>query len=105
MAAGSATQEIIWLRGLLSELGFAQESATVLMCDNQPAIAIASDDVHHARTKHIDIRHHFIRSHIRDASVCLKWVSTADQEADIPTKPLGVVPFTRLRARIMGARE
>jgi len=102
MAAGAATQEIIWLRGLLSELGFQQREPTVLQVDNQSAIAIASDDVHHARTKHIDIRHHFIRQHIVEGALQLRWVASAEQEADILTKPLGRVLFMKLRERLMG---
>jgi len=105
MAAGAATQEIIWLRGLLRELGFAQEQATVLQVDNQSAMAMASDDVHHARTKHIDIRHHFIRQHIAEGSLALRWVASAEQEADILTKPLGRLLFCKLRERLMGGQQ
>ena len=102
MAAGAAVQEILWLRTLLSELGWRQEAATVLLCDNQAAIALASDDVHHARTKHIDVRHHFIREHAAAGAVKLEWVSTKEQQADILTKPLHTLPFTHLRSQVMG---
>lgn len=102
LAAGSAAQEVLWARMLLTELGFAQLQPTVLFSDNQAAIAIASDDVHHARTKHIDIRHHWIRQHIREGNLELQWVASAEQEADILTKPLGRVLFEKLRARVLG---
>jgi hypothetical protein len=102
MAVGAAVQEILWLRTLLNEMGFEQGGATVLYCDNQPAIAIAKDDVHHSRTKHIDIRHHFIRDHVSKKHVHLDWVPTAGQEADILTKPLGRILFTRLRDMVLG---
>ena len=102
MAAGAAAQEVLWLRALLRDLGFEQQSATVVYCDNQAAIAIASDSVHHARTKHIDIRHHFIRDHVASGELALRWVSTLEQEADVLTKALGAVPYTRMRDRIMG---
>ena len=105
MAAGAAVQEVIWLRALLGELGFAQAGATTLLCDNQSAMAIASDDVHHARTKHIDIRHHFIRQHMAAGTVRMQWVPTADQQADILTKALGRVAFTKLRDRILGGAQ
>lgn len=101
MAAGAATQEILWLRALLGEMTFVQSDATVLYCDNQAAIAIASDDVHHTRTKHIDIRHHFIRSHIASGVLSLKWISSTEQQADILTKALGHVLFTRIRAALL----
>jgi hypothetical protein len=102
MAAGAAAQEVMWMRALMEELGFVQREATVLQSDNQSAIAIASDDVHHARTKHIDIRHHFIREHIVAGTMRLQWVPSADQEADILTKPLGRVLFCKLRDRVLG---
>jgi hypothetical protein len=105
MAAGAATQEIIWLRGLLSELGWPQQSPTILQCDNQAAIAIAAEDIHHARTKHIDIRLHFIRSHVAAGTLRLQWVPTADQQADILTKPLGRIAFARLRDRVLGGSQ
>jgi hypothetical protein len=102
MAAGMAVQEILWARSMLWEMGFGQTGATVLQCDNQAAIAIASDDVHHTRTKHIDIRHHFIRSHVQQEQVRLEWVPSADQQADVLTKALGRVAFTKCRDAIMG---
>lgn len=102
MAAGTAGQEVLWARALLTELGFPQERATTILSDNQAAIAIGSDDVHHARTKHIDIRYHWIRQHIREGALVLEWISGAEQEADILTKPLGRVLFEKLRARVLG---
>jgi hypothetical protein len=102
MAAGAAVCEIIWLRTLLRELGFEQKAATVLLCDNQPAIAIASNDVHHNRTKHIDIQHHFIREVIDRGQVTMKWVSSKDNEADILTKPLSGRIFLNIRTLLLG---
>jgi len=65
-------------------------------------MAMAANDVHHARTKHIDIRHHFIREHVAAGTVRLEYVASADQQADILTKPLGRVLFTKLRERVLG---
>ena len=104
MAAGTAAQEIIWLRTLLMELGFGQRQATVLLSDNQAAIAIASDDQHHARTKHIDIRHHFIREHVIKETLRMEWIAGSEQQADILTKPLGRLLFVKLRDRVLGAQ-
>jgi hypothetical protein len=101
-AAGDAIKEILWTRSVLQQMGWAQTEPTILRCDNQAAIAIASDDRHHARTKHIDIRHHFIREHVTENRVKLVWVPTAEQQADILTKPLGRVAYTTLRNHIMG---
>ena len=104
MAAGAAVTEVIWLRALLRDLGHEQTRPTTLLCDNQAAIAIGSNDVHHARTKHIDIRHHFIRDHIADDVISMQWVSTHQQEADILTKPLSAAPYIVNRDRIMGGK-
>jgi len=102
MAAGAAVQEMLWVRSLLREMGFEQDGASVLLCDNQAAMAMAANDVHHARTKHIDIRHHFIREHVAAGTVRLEYVASADQQADILTKPLGRVLFAKLRERVLG---
>ena len=102
IAGGMATQELLWLRKLLTELSFAPKAGAVLMCDNQSAIAIAKDDVFHARTKHIDIKHHFIREHVAAGDIELRWVPSEDNEADMLTKPLGRVAFEALRKRVLG---
>uniref|UniRef100_A0A803MPL7 Retrovirus-related Pol polyprotein from transposon TNT 1-94 n=1 Tax=Chenopodium quinoa TaxID=63459 RepID=A0A803MPL7_CHEQI len=61
MALTSAAKESIWLKGLVGELGIAQDFATVY-CDSLSAICLAKDQVHHDRTKHIDVRYHFLRT-------------------------------------------
>jgi hypothetical protein len=87
---------------LLGELRCAQETGTTLLGDNETANLIAKNDVNHTRTKHIDIKHHFIRDHIKSQRVCLKWVSSQEQEADLLTKALGRNIFTNLRDKVMG---
>ncbi|MDR3547533.1 MAG: reverse transcriptase domain-containing protein [Candidatus Pacebacteria bacterium] len=103
IAAGEAVKEILWLRQLLGEMSFPQavDAPTLLRGDNKSALAIAQSNLSNARTKHIDIRHHFIRDQIREGKVALEWVSTAEQEADIFTKALGKHPFCTFRDRIM----
>jgi hypothetical protein len=73
----------------------------VLLCDNRSANALAKNDTFHQRTKHIDIRYHFIREHVRSGHVHLQWVSTSDQLADILTKRMSNVLFTKLRSLIL----
>jgi hypothetical protein len=102
-AAGEGVKDVLWLRRLMGELGFVQHSGTELLGDNQSAIAIAKNDVFHARTKHIDLKHHFIREHVASRAIVLQWVSSKEQEADIFTKALGKHPFQMLRDRVMGA--
>ena len=59
-----------------------------LLCDNDSAVKIANNPVQHSRTKHIDIRHHFLRDHVSKGDIVISHVSTHDQLADIFTKPL-----------------
>jgi hypothetical protein len=63
------------------------------MGDNQGAIALAKDNKFHARTKHIDLRYHFIREAVDDGKITMKYVPTADNVADIFTKALGKPKF------------
>jgi hypothetical protein len=59
-----------------------------LLCDNESAINIAYNPYEHSRTKHIDIRHHFLRDHVIKGDIVISHVETNDQLADIFTKPL-----------------
>lgn len=88
MAMAHASKEAIWLRTLLSEIGFPQESPSTIHVDNQGAIALANNPVHHARTKHIDIRHHFIRERIQSQEIELVYCPTDQMIADVLTKGL-----------------
>ncbi len=65
VALSLATQEAVWLRNLLSDLGVSLDEPTALMEDNQGAIAIAKNPIAHARRKHIDIQYHYIREAIQ----------------------------------------
>ena len=68
-----------------------------LLCDNESAIKIAYNLVQHSRTKHIEIRNHFIRDHVARGDIELAYVSTKDQLADIFTEPLDEARFGYLR--------
>ena len=73
---------------LLSDLKVPQDHPTVLMKDNQGAICIAKNPVSHARTKHIDVRYHYIREALSEETIELKYCPTNEMIADIFTKPL-----------------
>ena len=88
IALSEAAKEAAWLRSMLGELGFAQKEATVIHCDNQGAMFLAKNPTTHARTKHIDIRHHVIRQMLEDKVISLLYTKTEDQLADIFTKAL-----------------
>ena len=88
VATTHAAKEAIWLRRLIFELFPISPSPTTLYCDNQAAIKLAIEDNYHARTKHIDIRFHFIRQVISDGTLTLTYCPTDDMTADILTKSL-----------------
>ena len=92
MALTDAVKEALWLRGFSEELGFAQESVEV-NCDSESAIALAKNSVHHERTKHIDIRLHFIRDIINAGLVKVVKIASECNPADIFTKVLPVEKF------------
>ena len=68
-----------------------------LLYDNESAVKIAKNSVQHSRTKHIDIRHHFLRDHEAKGDISLQGVRSEEQLADIFTKPLDESTFVRLR--------
>lgn len=70
------------------------------MVDSKSALALAKNPVFHERSKHIDLRYHFIRDCLEDGSISTSYISTSDQLADILTKSLGRVKFQELRAKI-----
>lgn len=102
MAISAAVQEVKWIKQLLNELkvNLGTEPIT-LYTDNKAAIAIGENDVQHNRTKHIDIRHHFIRDEVKNKFIKLLWIETKDQLADINTKALSTTIFRRLRDRML----
>ena len=81
-------KEAIWIRGLLDELGFKMDQPTIMQQDNQSAIAIAINPVHHSRIKHLEIKTHFLREHIEGSTVEFVYCPTELMIADILTKPL-----------------
>ena len=95
-----AGKEAIWLRSFLSALGVQTSSPTVIMDDNQGAIALAQNPVHHARTKHIDVKIHFIRDCIKNKVIEVQYVPIADQVADIMTKALARPLFRKLSSEL-----
>jgi hypothetical protein len=72
-------------------------SKVPLLCDNESAIRMADNPVEHSRTKHIDIRYHFLRNHQQKGGIEINYVKTQNQLADIFTKPLDEKTFSKLR--------
>jgi hypothetical protein len=88
MAITHASKEALWLRTLIKELFGDIKSPTTLYLDNQLAIALTKDHQHHMRTKHIDIRFHFICWIIEEGKIRLIYCPTEDMLADLLTKAL-----------------
>ena len=95
------TREVIWLRQLLKDLGHRQTKPSVLWEDNLQTITWAKDPKHHGRNKHIDVKLHHLRDRVRNGDVDVQYVSTEKQLADIMTKPLGRIVFSRLLKSIV----
>ena len=95
VASGTCTAQILWVQSQLVDYGLTVERIPI-MCDNTSAINLAKNPVVHSRTKHIEIRHHFIRDHISKGDIELKFIDTTHQVADIFTKPLRTERFNSL---------
>lgn len=101
IAASQAAKEVIWLRRLLADLGHPQQGPTTIHEDNNGCIDLAKNPVHHSRTKHIDVQHHFIREKVASGEIQITRVSTSDQIADLFTKALDREKFTTLCSKIL----
>ena len=99
VAAGQCCAQLLWMRQTLRDFGY-NLSKVPLLCDNESAIRMAENPVEHSRTKHIDIRHHFLRDHQQKGDIEVFHVSTENQLADIFTKPLDEKTFCRLRSEL-----
>ena len=89
-ALTEASKEAIWLQSFLDELGYAGSDLHPILLhgDNTGALDLAENPAHHARMKHIQVRAHFIREQVKNSTITLKYVPTAEMKADGFTKPL-----------------
>ena len=93
-AVTHAAKEALWLRMIISQIFSISLPPTTLFTDNQSAIALTKEHQYHARTKHIDIRFHFIRWVIEDSKLQLIHCPTDEMVADALTKAL---PSTKVK--------
>ena len=100
IAASDAAKEAIWLLGFFNELnafaGRPQQAGIKLYIDNASAIKLTKNPEFHGRTKHINIRHHFIRECVENGQIKPEWISGQNNTADILTKPLSRPIFSKL---------
>ncbi|KAK6151951.1 hypothetical protein DH2020_014586 [Rehmannia glutinosa] len=95
--AGNCCAQVLWMRQQLRDYEIEEKKEIPIMCDNTSAIAITQNPVLHSRTKHIDVRYHFIRDHVEKKDIILEYISTDKQLADIFTKPLYESRFEELK--------
>ena len=100
MALTHATKEALWLRTLATDLGFNITGPMSIQTDNQSAIAFAHNDQFHPRSKHIDIRHHFVRERIISNEIQVTHCASEDNSADLLTKALARPSHEAQLARI-----
>jgi hypothetical protein len=99
VAVGSCCAQLLWMRQTLKDYGYTMNHIS-LLCDNESDINIAYNPCQHSRTKHIDIRCHFLRGHVIKGDIVICHVGTNDQLADIFTKPLDERIFRELRSEL-----
>lgn len=100
IALSSATQEVVWLQQLLTDIGVDCTKPVTVWEDNQAAIGLTRNPIEHKRTKHIDIKYHFVREHVMIGSLFVKYCNTKEMLADILTKPLPKGQFEYLRSKL-----
>ena len=102
MALCEAAKLVAWGRQFLQELGFDQILPTIIYEDNQSTIHMVNHGNDKGRTKHIDIRYHYIREKVADRSILIEYLPSLLMISDILTKPLTGSFFLRLKDRILG---
>jgi hypothetical protein len=98
IAAVSCACQGIWLRRILEEVKYTQQGPIMLFCDNSSTIKLSKNPVLHGKSKHIDVRFHFLRDLTKEGKVELVHCRSVEQIADILTKPLKAESFMKLRA-------
>lgn len=104
VAAVACACQSIWMKRVLNSLGFSSCKCVKILCDNSSSIKLSKNPVLHGRTKHIDVRFHFLRDLVKEGVVELVHCGTSDQVADIMTKPLKLESFLKFRD-LLGVRS
>jgi hypothetical protein len=94
VAASSCCSQLLWITYTMSDFG-EEYTHVPLQCDSTSVISVAKNPVLHSKTKHIEVRYHFLRDNVDKGKIALVHVPTHDQLADIVTKPLDQANFTR----------
>jgi hypothetical protein len=100
IAAGHCSVQLLWMRQTFRDYVY-KLGKVPLLCDTESAIRMADNPVEHSRTKHIDIRYHFLWDHQQKGDIEIAYVNTQNQLADIFTKPLDEKTFSKLRNELV----
>lgn len=92
--------ELLWLKKLLTELGYCPQREMELFCDNKAAIDISHNPVQHDRTKHVEIDRHFIKENLDAKVIRIPFVKSEDQLADVLTKAVAARLFQSCLAKL-----
>ena len=105
MAACAAMQELIYLRLMMVDIGLPPPGPTILHQDNQSAIGLERDSISNKRSKHINVRYHFIRDHIARGDATPQYTSSEDMVADCLTKAVGRQVLDRALQKLFGSSD
>ena len=99
-AVAACSCQAIWLRKILEILNQKQPGTTVIYCDNMSTIKLSKNPVLHGRSKHIDVRFHFLRDFCKEGTIELNFCRSDEQITDLFTKPLKQSLFEKLRRKM-----
>ena len=97
VAAAFCASQCIWMQQILKQIEDNMSKCVRVRCDNSSTIKLANNSVFHGRSKHIDVRFHFLRDLTKRGTIAIEYCRTEDQLADVMTKPLNLDQFEKLR--------
>ena len=100
VALAEGSKSAIWADRWINEVGYTTEIPITLLGDNNGSISLAKNPENHGRTKHIDVRYHFIREKVEEGLISVQYVNTKEQLADGMTKPLDRPHFEQMRTKL-----
>lgn len=104
VAAAACACQAVLMKRILKKVSYDQVDCTTVFCDISSTIKLSTNPIMHGRSKHIDVRFHFLRDLTKEGVVQLIHCGTQDQVADVMTKPLNLNQFKKLRG-MLGVRE
>lgn len=100
VADAACTCQLVWMKRILKRISYNGGASPTIFCDNSSTIKLEKNPVMHGKSKHIDVRFHFLRDLVNEGTVQLKFCGTQDQIADVFTKPLKLETFQELRKKL-----